>query len=185
MRRPPRGVRKEDWSRRDYFDVWLPDLAPSAPAVGWALAEPWTDERWARYRAPVPAARWPSRLRPGCIAVLALLSQSTDFAVGCYCEDAAHCHRSLLRDLLLEAGAVIHPTTRGCHAPPTGARTSEPARPQQREHRRRPAAAPRRAATASALTSVSLLLHHELGVERLVDLAQVGGRARRRSTAPA
>jgi len=108
VRRPPRGVRKEDWGRRDFFDVWLPELAPSAPAVGWALAGPWTDERWARYarvyrgEMAEPAARH-------LIATLALLSRTTDFAIGCYCPDPSRCHRSLLRDLLVEAGASIHP----------------------------------------------------------------------------
>ena len=49
VRRPPRGVRKEDYARRNYFDVWLPELAPSAPLVSWALSEPFTPERWAIY----------------------------------------------------------------------------------------------------------------------------------------
>ena len=49
VRRPPRGVRKEDYARLDYFDVWLPELAPSAPLVSWALSEPWTPKRWAAY----------------------------------------------------------------------------------------------------------------------------------------
>lgn len=108
VRRPPRGVRKEDWSRRDFFDVWLPELAPSAPAVGWALAEPWTDERWARY-ARVYRGEMAEPAATHLIATLALLSRTTDFAIGCYCPDASRCHRSLLRDLLVEAGASIHP----------------------------------------------------------------------------
>src|SRR5688500_20360670 len=49
VRRPPRGVRKEDFGAKDYFDVWLPELAPSAEVVSWALSEPWTDARWKRY----------------------------------------------------------------------------------------------------------------------------------------
>jgi uncharacterized protein YeaO (DUF488 family) len=108
VRRPPRGVRKEDWGRRDYFDLWLPDLAPSAPAVSWALAEPWTDERWARY-ARVYRGEMAEPAATRLIALLALLSQSTNFAVGCYCADETRCHRSLLRDLLVEAGATIDP----------------------------------------------------------------------------
>ena len=106
VRRPPRGVRKEDFARRDFYDVWVPDLAPSAPVVSWALAEPWTAKRWAtyvrRYRSEMakPEAK---RL----ITLLAALSQQTDFSVGCYCEDETRCHRSLLRELLAEAGAVL------------------------------------------------------------------------------
>ena len=106
VRRPPRGVRKADYARRDYFDVWLPELAPSAPLVSWALSEPFTPRRWAaykrRYRREMlqPAAR---RL----IALLAALSAQTDFSVGCYCEDEARCHRSLLKELLIQQNAKL------------------------------------------------------------------------------
>lgn len=106
VRRPPRGVRKEDYASGDHFDLWLPDLAPTAPLVSWALSQPFTDQRWKhfarRYRAEMrkPAAR---RL----ISLLAALSGGTDFSVGCYCADESHCHRSPLRDLLIEAGAVV------------------------------------------------------------------------------
>jgi uncharacterized protein YeaO (DUF488 family) len=108
VRRPPRGVRKEDWSRRDYFDLWLPELAPSAPAVSWALAEPWTDERWARY-ARVYRGEMAEPAATRLIGLLALLSKSTDFAVGCYCENETRCHRALLRGLLIDAGATMAP----------------------------------------------------------------------------
>ncbi len=105
-RRPPRGVRKEDWAKLDYFDVWFPDVAPSAPLVSWALSEPWTDKRWARYvkdyRREMQA---PERQR--LLEVLARLSRQTDFSVGCYCEREDRCHRSILRDLLVEHGAEI------------------------------------------------------------------------------
>ena len=106
VRRPPRGVRKGDYGPRDYFDVWLPELAPSAPLVSWALSEPFTPQRWAvyqrRYRREMrqPAAK---RL----IALLAALSSQTNFSVGCYCEDETHCHRSLLKGLLIEQGAEV------------------------------------------------------------------------------
>lgn len=106
VRRPPRGVRKEDYAGRDYFDLWLPDLAPTAPLVSWALSQPFSDQRWKsyarRYRAEMrkPAAR---RL----ISLLATLSAATDFSVGCYCADESRCHRSLLRELLVEAGATL------------------------------------------------------------------------------
>lgn len=106
VRRPPRGVRKNDYARRDFYDLWLPDLAPSAPLVAWALAEPWTPRRWAgfdrRYRAEMAK---PSAQR--LIALLAALSAATNFSVGCYCEDEAHCHRSILKKLLADAGARI------------------------------------------------------------------------------
>jgi len=106
VRRPPRGVRKGDYGPRDYFDVWLPELAPSAPLVSWALSEPFTPRRWAvyqrRYRREMrqPAAQ---RL----IALLAALSSRANFSVGCYCEDETHCHRSLLKGLLIEQGAEV------------------------------------------------------------------------------
>jgi uncharacterized protein YeaO (DUF488 family) len=106
VRRPPRGVRKADYASRNYYDVWLPELAPSAPLVSFALSKPFTPARWAlyarRYRREMrePAAE---RL----IALLAALSARADFAVGCYCEDERHCHRSLLRELLIEHGARI------------------------------------------------------------------------------
>ena len=104
VRRPPRGVRKEDFARRDFFDLWFPDLAPSAPLVSWALSEPWTDARWKRYtRAYQREMRAPAAQR--LISLLAALSRQTDLSVGCYCEDESRCHRSLLRELLVEAGA--------------------------------------------------------------------------------
>ena len=106
VRRPPRGVRKEDYARRDYYDLWLPDLAPSAPLVSWALSEPWTEARWQRYaRAYRREMRAPPAQR--LIGLLAALSHQTDFAVGCYCEDEHRCHRTLLRELLADAGAAL------------------------------------------------------------------------------
>ena len=106
VRRPPRGVRKAEYASRNYFDVWLPELAPSSPLVSWALSEPFTPKRWASYKRKYrremlrPAA---SRL----IGLLVALSSQTDFSVGCYCEDESHCHRSLLRDLLMKQGAKL------------------------------------------------------------------------------
>jgi len=106
VRRPPRGVRKEDYAKRDYYDLWLPDLAPSAESVKLALSEPFTPEKWKtfvkRYRHEMkePAAQ---RL----LALLAAMSHQTDFSVGCYCENADRCHRSILSELLAEQGAVI------------------------------------------------------------------------------
>jgi uncharacterized protein YeaO (DUF488 family) len=108
VRRPPRGVRKEAWAQRDFFDVWVPELAPDEALRAWALAEPLTPPRWEayqrRYRSQMrrPAAQ---RL----IALLAALSWQTNFAVGCYCADESRCHRSLLRTLLAGQGALILP----------------------------------------------------------------------------
>jgi uncharacterized protein YeaO (DUF488 family) len=104
VRRPPRGVRKEDYARRDYFDVWFPDVAPSAELVSWALSEPWTDQRWARYVRSYRSEMKEVKSRR-LLTLLAALSHQTDFSVGCYCENEARCHRSVLRDLLLENGA--------------------------------------------------------------------------------
>ena len=109
VRRPPRGVRKADFARRDYYDLWLPELAPSEPLRAWALSKPFTAQRLAEYAKKYrremsePAAQ---RL----IALLAALSTSANFSIGCYCEDESHCHRSLLKALLLEAGARVHDT---------------------------------------------------------------------------
>ena len=108
VRRPPRAVRKADYSKRDYFDLWLPELAPSAKLVGWALSEPFTDRRWARY-----ARSYRREMQePGCqrlLELLARLSEQANFSVGCYCEQEDRCHRSILRELLAEHGAVMAP----------------------------------------------------------------------------
>ena len=110
VRRPPRGVRKEDYATLDFYDVWLPELAPSAPLVDFALSEPFTLKRWAeydrKYRAEMkkPAAQH-------VIATLAALSAQASFSVGCYCENEHYCHRSILRELLADAGAVMNPGT--------------------------------------------------------------------------
>lgn len=106
VRRPPRGVARADYGRRDYFDVWLPELAPSTPVVSSALAEPWTPARWRGFARQYHREMREPRARH-LIATLAALSYQTNFAVGCYCADETTCHRSLLRDLLLDAGAVV------------------------------------------------------------------------------
>jgi uncharacterized protein YeaO (DUF488 family) len=106
VRRPPRGVRKEDYARRDYYDVWLPELAPSAPLVSWALSTPFTDRRWNRYvKSYRREMQEPSRQR--LLELLARLSHHASLAVGCYCENEARCHRTILRELLAAHGAVI------------------------------------------------------------------------------
>lgn len=106
VRRPPRGVRKEDYGHLNYYDLWLPELAPSAPLVSWALSKPWDARRWATYaRKYQTEMRRPSPQR--LIALLAAFSQDNDFSIGCYCDNESRCHRYLLRDLLLEHGARI------------------------------------------------------------------------------
>ena len=106
VRRPPRGVKKADHASRDFYDVWFPDLSPSNPLVSWALSEPWTDQRWARYEKRYRSEmRAPERQR--LLQVLAALSHQANFAVGCYCEREERCHRSILRSLLTEHGAAL------------------------------------------------------------------------------
>lgn len=106
VRRPPRGVRKEEFAARDFYDLWLPDLAPTQELLSWAMGTPWTDDRWTsfarKYRREMERPE-SSRL----IAALALLSKQADFSVGCYCSDEARCHRAVLKELLIEAGADL------------------------------------------------------------------------------
>jgi uncharacterized protein YeaO (DUF488 family) len=105
VRRPPRGVPKARYAAENWYDVWLPDLAPSPETVklGQAAqsAREWETFR-RKYRSEMAA---PERSR--LLDLLAALSRSADFSVGCYCEDEAHCHRSVLRALLAERGAKI------------------------------------------------------------------------------
>jgi uncharacterized protein YeaO (DUF488 family) len=106
VRRPPRGVRRDEIASRDYYDEWLPELAPSAELVAWAQATEWTDARWKtfvrRYRSEMRAPH-AKRL----LSLLAAISQQTNLAVGCYCVDGGRCHRAVLRQLLIEAGATV------------------------------------------------------------------------------
>jgi uncharacterized protein YeaO (DUF488 family) len=100
VRRPPRGVRKADFARRDYYDQWLPLLSPSAPLVKRALVN-W--EKFKRdYRREMAAAA-PRQM----IELLARMSHHAHFSVGCYCEREERCHRSLLRALLAQQGAKL------------------------------------------------------------------------------
>ena len=105
VRRPPRGVPKKDFARIDWYDVWFPVLAPSVATMKLGLAVE-TGRQWKsfarKYRAEM-AAPAPSQS----LDVLAALSHHADFSVGCYCENPARCHRSLLRALLVERGAKL------------------------------------------------------------------------------
>ena len=103
-RRPPRGVKKQDFARLDFYDVWVPDLAPTAELVSWTTAEEWTDARWKRFTKAYHREMKDPRAQR-LIALLAALSHDADFSVGCYCENESRCHRSLLRQLLKDAGA--------------------------------------------------------------------------------
>lgn len=105
VRRPPRGVPKSEFAAQDWYDVWYPNLAPSAEIMKLGQAVE-TDKDWVafskKYRAEMSE---PDASRN--LDLLAALSQQTNFAVGCYCENEARCHRSLLRELLSERDAKI------------------------------------------------------------------------------
>jgi uncharacterized protein YeaO (DUF488 family) len=105
VRRPPRGVRKADYARRDFYDVWFPVLAPSLATMKLGLAAH-GERQWAafarKYHAEMKAPAASQSLD-----VLAALSHHADFSVGCYCEDETRCHRSLLRELLRARGARL------------------------------------------------------------------------------
>ncbi|MEP6502992.1 MAG: DUF488 family protein [Betaproteobacteria bacterium] len=113
VRRPPRGVPKARFAADNWYDVWFPELSPSAELVKRALAAQVDtsaagDREWAAFTRGYRA----ERARPEAahvIALLAALSRHGDFSVGCYCENEARCHRSLLRSLLVEAGARMAP----------------------------------------------------------------------------
>jgi uncharacterized protein YeaO (DUF488 family) len=105
VRRPPRGVPKSDFARLDYYDVWFPNLSPTQELVHEALQA--DDEKALlafrrKFRKEMSA---PDRSRE--LDLLAALSHHTNFAVGCYCEDENRCHRSVLRELLVERGADV------------------------------------------------------------------------------
>jgi uncharacterized protein YeaO (DUF488 family) len=105
VRRPPRGVPKSDFARLDYYDVWFPNLSPSAELVAEGLHAS-TPKAWAafarKFRREMSA---PDRSRE--LDLLAALSHHGNFTIGCYCEDEARCHRSILRELLEERGAEV------------------------------------------------------------------------------
>ncbi|MGE0039552.1 MAG: DUF488 domain-containing protein [Vicinamibacterales bacterium] len=105
VRRPPRGVPKAEFAKRDYYDAWLPDVAPSEALVKQAQAAG-DDRAWDAFRRKYRAEmKRPEASRV--LDLLAALSHASDFSVGCYCEDEARCHRSVLRELLAERGAAL------------------------------------------------------------------------------
>jgi uncharacterized protein YeaO (DUF488 family) len=105
VRRPPRGVAKSEFSAGNWYDVWFPNLAPSADTVKLALAAK-SQREWGtfvkRYRAEMAS---PENSRV--LDLLAALSQGSNFSVGCYCAEESRCHRSILRELLLDRGAKV------------------------------------------------------------------------------
>lgn len=105
VRRPPRGIPKSQFASGNWYDVWFPNLAPSAELVKAALGAA-TEREWAdfakKYRAEMAT---PDNART--LDLLAALSHQTDFSVGCYCADESRCHRSVLRALLTERGAIV------------------------------------------------------------------------------
>jgi uncharacterized protein YeaO (DUF488 family) len=105
VRRPPRGVPKEQFAKQDWYDVWFPNLAPSVETMKLGQAAE-TPAQWLafkkRFRAELATPEAKHELE-----LLAALSQASDFSVGCYCEDEARCHRSVLRELLVECGARV------------------------------------------------------------------------------
>ena len=106
VRRPPRGVKKSDFARLNFYDSWLPILSPSQGVVSRAMSQAWTDARWKKFERDY--RREMSQPAPQqLIELLARMSHQADFSVGCYCEDERRCHRSVLRKLLEEEGAEI------------------------------------------------------------------------------
>jgi len=105
VRRPPRGVPKTEFASQNWYDIWFPNLAPSVETMKLGQ-DATTPAQWAaftrKYRTEMAAPDAAHALR-----LLAALSQQSDFAVGCYCENEAHCHRSILRLLLAEHGANV------------------------------------------------------------------------------
>jgi uncharacterized protein YeaO (DUF488 family) len=105
VRRPPRGVPKAEYSTQNWYDVWFPNLAPSQATMKLGQ-QATTAAQWSafvrKYRAEMAAPEARHALQ-----LLAVLSHTTDFSVGCYCEDEDHCHRSILRQLLVESGASL------------------------------------------------------------------------------
>ena len=107
VRRPPRGVPRTEFASQNWYDVWFPNLAPSVETMKLGQKAK-TPAQWARfvrkYRAEMAIPQ-----NSHAIELLAALSRACNFSVGCYCEDEAHCHRSVLRELLADKGAKLEP----------------------------------------------------------------------------
>ena len=109
VRRPPRGVPRSEFASQDWYDVWFPNLAPSVDTIAFGQRAT-TPAQWSafekRYRREMATPE-----NRHTLSLLAALSHTTDFAVGCYCEDASRCHRSILQSLLAQAGAKLAKTS--------------------------------------------------------------------------
>ena len=105
VRRPPRGVKKSEYASQNWFDVWLPNVAPTAELMRQGQTAE-SDKEWSRfvkkYRSEISS---PDKSR--ILDLLAALSHTSNFSVGCYCENESRCHRSILRELLAERGAKL------------------------------------------------------------------------------
>ena len=105
VRRPPRGVPKAEFASRNYYDVWFPTLSPSPETLKLGLKAA-NDRAWAgfikRFRSEMTKPEASAALN-----LLAAMSHHVDFSIGCYCEDESRCHRSVLRELLVERGAQL------------------------------------------------------------------------------
>ncbi len=100
VRHLPRGVRKADYARRDFLDVWFPNVAPSAELLRWVHEQPET--RWTRF-----VERYRHEMKQPdsrhAIELLAAMAKRMPISIGCFCEDESHCHRSVLRELIQQA----------------------------------------------------------------------------------
>jgi uncharacterized protein YeaO (DUF488 family) len=105
VRRPPRGVPKSKFASQNWYDVWFPNLAPSLPTMKLGLSAE-TPAQWNRFVKKY-LAEMATRENAHTIELLAALSHHSNFSVGCYCENEAHCHRSILRELLTQQGAKV------------------------------------------------------------------------------
>jgi len=112
VRRPPRGVPKSEFASQNWYDVWFPNLAPTLETMKLGQ-DAKTPAQWARF-----TKRYRSEMATPenghAIELLAVLSQQTNFSVGCYCENEGRCHRSVLRELLAEKGARLEAPAAGC-----------------------------------------------------------------------
>ncbi len=105
VRRPPRGVRKEDYASKDIYDVWFPNLAPSESLLKEALSVK-DDRSWKAFKRKfIAEMKLPQAKRD--LDLIAALSHQTNFSIGCYCKDESRCHRSISRELLEQRGANI------------------------------------------------------------------------------
>ncbi|KND56769.1 hypothetical protein BSCH_02180c [Candidatus Paraburkholderia schumanniana] len=107
VRRPPRGVPKSEFAKRDFYDVlWYPVLSPTQELVAEALHAAENDKEWRAFVKKFKA----EMAEPDAsetLDLLVALSHTANFSVGCYCEDEARCHRSVLRELLTARGAEV------------------------------------------------------------------------------